>query len=217
MKNHKELSISKHEQQLFKYALLLSWFTIIYNFIEGIVSIFFGIEDETLTLFGFGADSFIETISAFGILIMIYRIRMNPCSKRGQKEISALRLTGYAFYVLCVILFISAVINVINNSQPTTTFWGIIISTISILSMIFLVYFKKRIGKKLNSQPILADANCNLVCVYMSVVLLVSSVLYELFGIPYIDILGTLGVIYFSFKEGRESLAKAKGKECCCH
>jgi len=44
------------------YALWLALFTIFYNLAEGLVSIFFGISDEALTLFGFGVDSFIEVM-----------------------------------------------------------------------------------------------------------------------------------------------------------
>ena len=42
------------------YALWLAFFTIFYNLAEGLISIFCGISDETLTLFGLGVDSFIE-------------------------------------------------------------------------------------------------------------------------------------------------------------
>ena len=78
-----------------------------------------------------------------------------------------------------------------------------------------LIYLKISIGKKLNSAPIIADAKCNQVCLYMSLVLLLSSGLWYLFKIPYVDILGTLGIIYFAYKEGKEAFAKAKGIACC--
>jgi divalent metal cation (Fe/Co/Zn/Cd) transporter len=71
------------------------------------------------------------------------------------------------------------------------------------------------VGKQLESEAILADAECTLVCIYMSIVLLAASVIYELTGIAYVDVVGTLGLAYFSFKEGRECFEKAAGKECC--
>jgi len=51
--------------------------------------------------------------------------------------------------------------------------------------------------------------------VYMSVVLLVSSLIYELTGFVYADAIGTLGLIYFSVSEGKEAFEKAKGKNYC--
>ena len=65
-------------------------------------------------------------------------------------------------------------------------------------------------------MPILADANCTMVCIYMSVVLLVSSLIYQLTGFGFVDSLGAVGLIYFSINEGRESFEKAKGLECDC-
>ena len=58
-----------------------------------------------------------------------------------------------------------------------------IIALISILTMWALVSAKHHVGRKLNSAPILADANCTLVCIYMSVVLLISSLVYKLTGL----------------------------------
>lgn len=78
-----------------------------------------------------------------------------------------------------------------------------------------LIYAKISLGKKLNSSPIIADARCNLVCLYMSVVLLVASSLWWLFKIPYIDAVGSLVLVYFALKEGKEALEKAKGIHSC--
>ena len=62
----------------FSYALYLGLFTVFYNLLEGVVSIYFGVSDETITLFGFGVDSFIEVLSGIGIVAMVLRIRHNP-------------------------------------------------------------------------------------------------------------------------------------------
>jgi len=67
-----------NEKRLYKQAYGLSLFTIFYNVIEGIVSMVLGYTDETLSLFGFGADSFIEMMSGIGIAIMILRLMKNP-------------------------------------------------------------------------------------------------------------------------------------------
>ena len=175
-----------------------------------------GYEDETLSLFGFGADSFIEVMSGIGIAIMIIRIKQNPNSSKSKFEITALKITGTAFFLLSAGLLAGIVLNIINHHTPETTFWGIIISLVSILVMVWLFSAKKSIGKKLHSEPIIADANCTKICVYMSLVLLVSSLLYELTGFAYADAIGAAGLIYLSISEGRESFEKAKGKECNC-
>ena len=201
--------------RLYKLAFALAIFTIVYNIAEGIISTYLGFDDESLALFGFGADSFIEVISGLGIAHMIIRIQMQPNSNRDNFEKTALRITGYAFYALVVALVITSIYNIWIGHRTVSTFWGIVISSVSILVMWFLVLGKRRVGKKLNSDPILADANCTMVCVYMSVILLVSSGIYELTGIPYIDSIGTLGLSYFAFTEGKECFEKVRSEKYC--
>lgn len=175
-----------------------------------------GFEDETLSLFGFGADSFIEVMSGIGIAVMITRIRQNPDSPGSKFEITALKITGTAFFLLSAGLVAGIVFNVVNHNKPETTLWGVIISIISVIVMIWLMNAKKDVGKKLNSDPVIADANCTKVCVYMSLVLLVASLIYEITGFAYADALGAAGLVYFSISEGREAFEKAKGKKCEC-
>jgi divalent metal cation (Fe/Co/Zn/Cd) transporter len=210
----KVIATSK-KNNLYKVAFGLAIFTIIYNIAEGLISTYLGFEDESLALFGFGSDSFIEVISGLGIAHMIIRIQKHPNSNRDKFEQTALRITGYAFYILVFALVVTSVYNIWTGHKPVTTFYGVIISTISILVMCILVVWKRNVGKKLKSEPILADANCTMVCVYMSIILLISSGVYELTSIAYIDSIGTLGLSYFAFKEGKECFEKANSEKYC--
>lgn len=203
------------KEKLFRRALALGVLTVIYNLLEGVFSIYFGVADEALTLFGFGADSFVETISALGVIQMIMRLKRNPESQRGKFEIRALYITGYCFYALVVVLGISAFYSVYTNHNPESTRAGLIIATISILSMWILIRAKITVGRGLDSAPIIADAKCNQVCLYMSLVLLAASAMWEFFQIPYVDVAGTLGLMYFSLNEGKEAFAKAQGIASC--
>lgn len=175
-----------------------------------------GYEDETLSLFGFGADSFIEVMSGVGIAMMITRIRRNYGSSKSKFEKTALKITGTAFFLLSAGLSAGVVLNIVNGHKPESTFWGVIISLVSIVVMVWLMRAKIETGRKLKSEPIIADANCTKVCIYMSVVLLVSSLVYELTGFAYADAIGSAGLIYFSITEGIESFEKAKNKKCSC-
>jgi divalent metal cation (Fe/Co/Zn/Cd) transporter len=204
------------EEKLYQKAYLLSLFTIGYNLIEGIVSMLLGYEDETLTLFGFGVDSFIEVMSGIGIAVMISRIRQNPASSKSEFEIKALKITGTAFYLLSAGLLAGIILSLVNNHKPETTFWGVVISLVSIAVMVWLMNAKKSTGKKLHSDPIISDANCTKICVYMSVVLLISSLIYEFTGFAYADVIGAAGLVWFSVSEGKEAFEKAKGKSCSC-
>jgi divalent metal cation (Fe/Co/Zn/Cd) transporter len=205
------------EQQvkLYNRAYQLSIFTIYYNIAEGIVSIIMGYHDETLTLFGFGIDSFIEVMSGIGIAVMIINIRKNSGSSKQEFEFKALKITGTAFYLLSAGLLAGIILNILRQHKPETTFWGIVISLISVIVMTWLMIAKTKVGKHLNSEPIISDAICTRICIYMSVVLLFSSLLYELTGFKYADVIGVSGLIYFSISEGKEAFEKTKGKIYC--
>ena len=204
-----------YTDKFWRYALWAAIFTILYNLVEGLVSIYFGAQDETLTLFGFGIDSFIEVMSGIGILAMVLRIRHDTSAPRTGFERTALRVTGSSFYLLAAGLAATALYNLVIGHKPTTTLPGLIVSLVSIAVMWALVAAKRRIGHALDSAPILADANCTMVCIYMSIVLLVSSLIYQFTGFGFVDSLGAIGLIYFSIHEGKESFEKAAGLDDC--
>jgi divalent metal cation (Fe/Co/Zn/Cd) transporter len=111
---------------------------------------------------------------------------------------------------------LTALTNVYLGHKPETTFLGIIISLVSVFTMWSLIHYKVKIGKQLDSQAIIADANCTKACLYLSIIFLVSSAGYELTGISGFDSIGAVFIAGFSLKEGRESFQKAKGIACSC-
>ncbi len=211
------LPIQKDRSWLYKAAFALAVVTIFYNLAEGLFSIYFGYSDDSLALFGFGVDSFIEVISGLGIAHLVWRIWQTGEKSRDNFERTALLITGFGFYALVAGLVVTGFYNIWTGSKPETTFWGVVVSLVSILTMTALIIAKTNVGKNLDSDAIIADANCTKVCLYMSVILLASSALYELLNIAYIDVAGTFGIAYFAFREGGECFEKAAGKKNCCY
>ncbi len=209
--------IAPQDNRWYWLAFWLAILTVVYNLLEGLVSVWFGLADESLTLFGFGLDSFVEMISGLGILAMVLRIWRHPGAPKGRFEKTALQITGTGFYMLVVILSGMALYNLATGHRPETTLAGVVIAVISILLMWALIHYKTQAGLALGSEAILADAKCARVCMYMSGLLLASSLIYALSGIWFVDSLGALGLAYLSFTEGREAFAKANGAECGCH
>src|SRR5512143_57434 len=96
------LEFIQKNKQLYAFASILALITIGYNIIEGAVSVFFGLEDGSMALFGFGVDSFVEVISGVGIWHMVRRIRNNGEENIDYFEQTALKITGTGFYVLAI-------------------------------------------------------------------------------------------------------------------
>jgi len=160
-------------------------------------------------------DSLIEILSGLGVAHMVLRIQRNPDVIRDAFEKTALRITGFGFYILVAGLLATVAYNLYTSHKPHTTFSGIVISLASMAFMLALVWGKTITGRKLNSKAILADAECTKVCIYMSLVLLASSILYEFTKVPYIDEAGTLVLAWLSLREGRECFSKAKNDSHC--
>ncbi len=209
------LDLLEKKANLYKWASALALITIFYNILEGVVSVYFGLEDETIALFGFGVDSFVEVISGIGIWHMVRRIRGDGSASPDRFERRALRVTGTAFYLLTGGLLFTAAFNLYRGHKPETAFWGIVVSVISILSMWALIHYKMKVGRGLNSQAILADAACTRTCIHLSVVLLLASTGYELTGFGGLDSIGAILIAGLSFREGREAFQKAKGDMIC--
>lgn len=200
----------------YRWASALALITISYNILEGCVSVFFGLQDETIALFGFGLDSFVEVVSGVGIWHMIKRMKQTDAVNHDIFEKRALQITGTAFYVLAIGLIVTSALNMYRGNKPETTFWGIVVSVISILSMWMLIHYKMKIGKQYNSQALISDANCTKACMYLSIILFASSIGYEVTGIGMLDSIGAIGIAVFSYREGKEAFEKSKGKLCGC-
>lgn len=210
---------SPERKRLLRLASALALITVFYNVAEGLVSVFFGIADETAALFGFGLDSFVEVVSGLGIWHMVRRMRRggsHPEADPDRFESTALRVTGTAFYVLAAGLALTASVNLYTGHAPETTFWGVVVASVSIAAMWALIHYKVRVGEELGSEAVLADARCTRACLYLSVILLVSSAGYELTGVGGLDSAGAALIAWFSFREGREAFGKAGGKACGC-
>jgi divalent metal cation (Fe/Co/Zn/Cd) transporter len=210
------MQMTADTDRLYRQANLLALTTIGYNLLEGALSVWLGAGDETLALFGFGLDSFVEVVSGIGVWHMVRRLRRSPGGNRDRFEQRALRITGGAFYLLTVGLAATAVLNLIRGHRPDTTRWGIVVALVSICTMWLLIRCKETVGKRLDSPAIMADAACTRACLYLSVVLLLASAGFALTGIGLFDSIGTLAIAWFALKEGNEAFGKARGLACSC-
>lgn len=204
--------------KLIQRVVRLSWFTIIYNIVEGVVSMTFGIEEASVALFGFGVDSFIE---AFSALIVLWRFKGEAKINEGlskEKELRASSLIGGLFLFLAALTGVAATIQLWEGKHPQTTLPGAIISLLSLSFMFYLWKQKKMLGQELGSSTVLNDAACSLACIKLSGVLLLGSILFYVApSLWWADATAAIVMSYFIFKEGHEIRENAKkGATGCC-
>lgn len=197
---------------LSKKALLLSYFTVGYNVIEGVVSIIAGSIAGSIALVSFGLDSFIESLSGS---VMIWRFRKHEALTEEQiekMEQKAIKLVGYSFIILGLYILYESGSKLYFQEKPEASLLGIIIASLSLIIMPSLAYMKHSTGKKLNSKSLVADSKQTYICTIMSITLLIGLGLNFFYGIWWSDPLVGLLISGFLFKEGFEALKK---KELC--
>jgi len=194
------------QQQLQARALRLSYFTVAYNVVEGLVSVAAGLLAGSVALVGFGLDSFVESLSGG---IMIWRFGGEP-----EREKRAIRLVGYTFWVLGAYVLWEAAEKLVRGERPEATALAIAIPVVSLLVMPVLYVAKRRTAERLGSRSLAADSRQTLACMGMSVAVLAGLGLNQLFGLWQADPAIGLLIAGLLFREGRATIRE--GKLCCC-
>ena len=205
-----------------RYARYLAILTIVYNLVEGLVSMGFGWADDSMALFGFGADSFIEVGSA---LLVLWRLgRGGGCAPAAalQRERRATLGIGALFLLLAVGAGLGALFQLAARHHPDTTLPGLIISLASLAFMAWLWRAKLAAAKALDSRALEGDAACSLACIQLSVVLFAGSLLYLLLPVLWwVDGAATLVLSLLIAREGLGAIRAARQPDfdggCGCH
>ncbi|WP_243288120.1 cation transporter [Geothrix terrae] len=186
-------------------ALWLAGFTIAYNLVEGLVSMAFGWADDSVALFGFGADSFIEVASA---LLVLWKLLDHGNLERERKATLGI---GRLFLFLAAGIAGGAVLQLTARAHPPTTVPGLVISALSLAFMVFLWRAKLRAAQALDSATVAADAACSLACIQLSVVLFAGSLLFLIApALWWVDAAAALGLAFLIGKEGLGMTRAAK-------
>jgi len=206
-------SCCEPDRKLGRRALLLSYFTVAYNVIEGVLSIVAGGLASSIALVGFGMDSFIESTSGG---IMIWRFRQTRLSEAEEKKVEAraVKLVGWSFFVLAAYVLFEAAKKLITREVPEPSLFGIIIAATSLVVMPVLFIAKQRTGRRLGSRSLLADSKQTLACTFMSFALLLGLLANRLFGFWQADPVVGLFIGAWLVREGVETLKE--GRLCSC-
>ena len=192
--------------KLHKRALWLSYFTVGYNILEGILSILAGSLAGSIALIGFGLDSFVESMSG---TVMIWRFRKSgKISKEEEEKVErkATRLIGYSFFILGAYILYESGKKLYLQEIPDPSLLGIIVAIASIIVMPILFYLKYQTGKAMGSRSLMADSKETLACVFLSGALLTGLGLNYLFGLWQADPIVGFIIVIFLVKEGYGTL-----------
>ena len=188
----------------------LEYFTIAWNTLEGLVAVAAGASAASISLLGFGMDSFIEVTSG---LTLLWRMNVDADEQRREKnERWSLRIVGLLFIALALYVTYESVSDLSRRAAPDHSLPGIALACVSLVVMPILSRQKKQVGQALRSPAMHADARQTDFCVYLSVILLGGLVSNALFGWWWADPVAALVMVPIILKEGLHGI---RAKVCC--
>jgi divalent metal cation (Fe/Co/Zn/Cd) transporter len=193
---------------LARRAKLLSWVSLGYMALEGLVAVAAGIAAGSIALIGFGIDSAIE---GFASVVIVWRFSgWRTLSHAAENR--AQRLVAIQFFILAPYVGFEAMRSLVNGSHPEESMVGIALAATSVIFMPLLGRAKQRIGSRIGSSATASEGKQNLLCAYLAAALLVGLLGNALFGAWWLDALVALFIAYVAVQEGREAW---RGEACC--
>jgi divalent metal cation (Fe/Co/Zn/Cd) transporter len=204
------MEIALDRQAVARRGKQLEYFTIAWNTLEGLVAVIAGAVAGSISLVGFGIDSFIEVTSG-GVLL--WRMSVDAdVRKRERREKLSLRIVGVCFLALAAYVGYESISDLVSRKSPEYSIPGIVLACVSLVVMPLLSRAKKRVANELGSAAMHADAKQTDFCVYLSAILLVGLVLNAALRWWWADPTAALIMVPLIAKEGVEAM---QGKTCC--
>lgn len=190
----------------------LEYFTVAWNTLEGLIAVVTGALAGSISLVGFGIDSFIEVASGATLL---WRLSVDANEEeRERNEKTALRIVGVCFVALSAYLAYEAISDLATHRAPERSIPGILLAIASLIAMPLLSRAKRRVGTSLNSGAMHADARQTEFCTYLSAILLGGLLLNAAFGLWWSDPVAALLMTPIILREGVEGLRAQTCASC---
>jgi divalent metal cation (Fe/Co/Zn/Cd) transporter len=195
------LSINTAPKVAWLQVITLAWMVI-----ECGVSFYAAISAHSPALLAFGADSFVELLSATVVLLAI--VPSFPLRKD-----RAARLAGILLFVLAGVVALVSLLAFVSGVTPETSCSGIVITLAALVVMPLLAWAKRRTARLTNNTALAADAVQSATCAYLAAMTLAGLAINTLWHIHWVDSAAALLALPILVIEGRRAL---RGENCGC-
>jgi divalent metal cation (Fe/Co/Zn/Cd) transporter len=187
---------------------LLSWLSLAWMTVEGVVAIAAGIVASSIALIGFGLDSAIEGLAS---VIIIWRftgsrVFSHAAERRAQKLVAA------QFFLLAPYVAIESIRALAGGERPDASWVGIGLAVGSVILMPLLGIAKQRLADQIGSVATRGEGRQNMLCAYLAGALLVGLLGNALMGAWWLDPVVGLLIAGVAIREGIDSW---RGEGCC--
>jgi divalent metal cation (Fe/Co/Zn/Cd) transporter len=187
--------------------LWLQGITLTWMLVECGIALYAANAAHSVALLAFGADSFVELLSASVALFSFsssFPLTMNRAARWG----------GILLYLLAVVVALTAALSFVRGVRAETSCSGISITIAALVVMPVLAWFKRKIGIETGNLALAADAVQSATCAYLAAITLAGLAINALFHIHWIDSVAAFAVLPLLIIEGWKAM---RGKSCGCH
>lgn len=188
------------EQKLEKKAFLALYTTIVWNVFEGITCMLAGFISGSIALFAYGLESSVEVFSSS---VVVWELKGVKDKARERK---ALKLIGVAYLVVSIYVFIDASESLFAGHHPERTYIGMFLMITTAIAMGILGLIKLKLGNKMKSPTVLADAKFTLIDGALAMTVLFGLAFNTLFGWWWMDQSLALFLSGAAFREGLKEI-----------
>ena len=194
--------------RLQRLAIRLEYATIAWNLGEAVFTVALGVAAGSLALIGFGTDSLIEV---FASSVVVWHLRPGHATDRPDRTRLALRLVGFAFGALAVVLALASTRALLLGERADSSPIGIAYLAVTACVMFGLAIWKRRIAGQLDSAPLRSEASMTFLDGILSVLTLTGLALNAALGWWWADPTAALIVAFAAAREARDNLRESRG------
>jgi divalent metal cation (Fe/Co/Zn/Cd) transporter len=188
---------------------LLSWLSLGWMTIEGVVGLIAGLDASALSVVVWAASSFVEGLAS---MIVIWRFSGSR-TMSASSERTAQRLVAGSFLLLVPFFVYEAIHRLIVGSDTSGSTLGIAVTASAIVLMPWLGWAKLRLGERLGSGATAGEGVQNLMCAAQAAAALVALIGASA-GLSAIDPIAALVVAAIAVRESVE-LWRGGSDDCC--
>lgn len=174
--------------------------------IECAVALYGAWQAHSVVLMAFGADSFVELLSAILVLLAFSpRIRIS--------RMRSAQLAGILLYVLAGVVVITAILAWRIRIRPESSPAGMAITVAALVGMPVLAWQKRRLSRKTGSRVLAADSVQSATCAWMAAAALAGLIADATLHVRWVDSVAALAVLPLLLIEARNAM---RGESCGC-
>jgi divalent metal cation (Fe/Co/Zn/Cd) transporter len=183
-----------------KDVVAVQLITILWMCAEALAAIVAAVRAHSVALWGFGADSAIELVSAVVVLLRFKKITW-------VNETTAARSTGLLLFALAAFIMGTSILALTRpRFRPGPSYWGIALLIVAGIVMSWLAARKRRLAARTNSTSLKADAVQSAMCAYLACIALGGLVLNAAFKVSWADPAAALLLLPIILREAWEAI-----------